>query len=55
MKSLTKSLNKSEELWTKMTAKEIEKAQYIASCCLNVRVNSSVHNDTPSQESCTSK
>lgn len=35
-----KSLNNSANLWTNMSAKEVEDKNYSSSCCFNVRVNS---------------
>lgn len=45
-----KSLNKSEELWTNMSAKEVEISSYSASCCFNIKINSNVENQTKSTE-----
>jgi len=39
-----KSLNKSRELWTNMSAKEVENTQFSAKCCLNVKIDSAIHN-----------
>lgn len=41
-----KSLNKSKELWTNMSAKEVENSSYASSCCLNVRISSSIDGGT---------
>jgi hypothetical protein len=34
-----KPLNNSDELWTNLSAKEVEIAEYQAACCLNIRIN----------------
>jgi hypothetical protein len=41
-----KSLNKSKELWTNMSVKEVENSNYNSSCCLNARVNSEIRSGT---------
>lgn len=40
-----KSLNKSAELWTNMSAKEIENSNYAGQCCFNIKVNSAIQTD----------
>lgn len=34
-----KSLNNSDGLWTNLSTKEVDIADYQAACCLNVKVN----------------
>ena len=37
-----KPLNKSPELWTNMTAKEVETSNYMSSCCFNIKVSKNI-------------
>jgi hypothetical protein len=45
-----KSLNKSKELWTNMSVKEVEDSNYNAACCLNARVNASIQNSADKEK-----
>ncbi len=43
-----KSLNSSSNLWTNMSAKEVENSNYSSSCCFNVRVSTNKDGVAPS-------
>lgn len=45
-----KSLNKSKELWTNMSVKEVEDSNYSAACCLQARINASIQNNVETEK-----